>query len=200
MRPALRTSRRSPGARTLVASLFALCLLLPAAPAGAASGTGISSSTENDLQEFALSLVNCTRQGGWVRKDGSCDKTPERKYRSTKRPKLILSNGISEKVAEPLAVRCAKARRCSHYMIAPYKTRFRRAGYSTKHVGEALGYGGWGVKRSIISSFRIMQQEKINGNWSRWHWRYIKDPDFNRVGIGIAKRGSYAVIVYNFSR
>jgi hypothetical protein len=201
MRRALRTSRRSPGARTLIASLFALCLLLPAAPAGAASGTGISSSTENDLQEFALSLVNCTRQGGWVRKDGSCDKTPSQRHRSTKRPPLKLSEVISERIAEPLAVRCIQRGRCSHYMIAPYKTRFKRAGLSTKHVGEALGYGWWGpARKSIISSFRKMQEEKITGAWNRWHWRYIKDPDFNRVGIGIAKRGSYAVIVYDFSR
>ena len=41
MRLALRTSRRAPGARTLIASLFALCLLIPAAPAGAATGTGM---------------------------------------------------------------------------------------------------------------------------------------------------------------
>jgi hypothetical protein len=200
MRPALRTSRRIPGARTFIASLFVLCLIVPAAPAGAAAGTGISSSEENDLQAFALSLVNCTRTGGWVTTSGRCDRTLLKKYRSTRRPPLKLSELISEKVAEPLAVRCAKARRCSHYMIAHYPARFRRAGLSTRHIGEALGYGGWGVRKSIISSFRIMQAEKLNGNWGRWHWRYIKDPDFRRVGIGIAKRGSYTVVVYDFSR
>ena len=57
MRPALRTSSCAPGVPTLIASLFALCLLVPAAPVGAASGTGISSSVENELQRFALSLV-----------------------------------------------------------------------------------------------------------------------------------------------
>jgi hypothetical protein len=201
MRLALRTSRRAPGARTFIASLFALCLLVPAAPAGAASGTGISSTTEDDLQRFALSLVNCTRTGGWVTSSGRCDRTLSRKYRSTPRPPLKLSELVSEKVAEPLAVRCVKRGRCSHYMIAPYKTRFRRVGITTRHVGEALGYGWWGpAKKSIISSFRRMQEEKITGAWSRWHWRYIKDPDFRRVGIGIAKRGSYTVVLYDFSR
>ncbi len=202
MRPALRTSRRRPGARSLIASLFALCLLVPAGPASAAGGTGISSSTENDLQEFALSLVNCTRTGGWVRKDGTCDRTLATKYRSTPRPALELSEKISEDVAESLAIRCKNApRRCSHDLGPGYRVRFRREGISTEHVGEALGYGWWGpARKSIISSFRRMQEEKLTGAWNRWHWRYIKDPDFRRVGIGIAKRGSYTVVVYDFAR
>lgn len=203
MRVALRTSRVTSGTRMLFASLICLSLLVPAVPAGAASGTGITSSAEDDLQAFALSLVNCTRTGGWVSSGGTCDKTPSRKYRSTRRKPLKLSEVISEKVAEPLAVRCAKARRCSHHMGASYRTRFRRVGITTRHIGEALGYGGWGdAKKTIISSFRRMQQEKIQPSaaWGNWHWRYIKDPDFRRVGIGIAKRGSYTVIVYNFAR
>jgi hypothetical protein len=201
MRPALRTSSCAPGVRTLIASLFALCLLVPAAPVGAASGTGISSSVENELQRFALSLVNCTRTGGWVTSSGRCDRTIARKYRSTKRRPLKLSERISERVAEPLAVRCAKRGRCSHHMGPSYRTRFRRVGITTRHVGEALGYGWSGeARRTIISSFRIMQQEKLNGRWGRWHWRYIKDPDFRRVGIGIAKRRGYTIIVYNFAR
>lgn len=202
MRVALRTSRVPTGVRTIFATLIALTMLVPAVPAGAASGTGISASTEDDLQRFALSLVNCTRTGGWVRSNGTCDKKPSKKYRSTRRKALKLSERISEKVAEPLAVRCAKARRCSHSMGASYRTRFRRVGITTRHIGEALGYGSRDVKRTIISSFRIMQNEKLkaSGRWGRWHWRYIKDPDFRRVGIGIAKRGSYAVIVYNFAR
>jgi len=199
MRHALRTSRRAPGARTLIASLFALCLLLPAAPAGAATGTGISSSDEDDLQAFALSLINCNRRGGWVRTDGSCDKDPSKKYRSSRIRPLKLNERFSERVAEPLAVRCAQKGSCSHSMVGGYRARFRSIGVRS-YVGEALGYGGWGTKRSIISSYRIMQQEKIRpGAWGRWHWRYIRETRFEQVGIGIAKRGSYSVIVYDFN-
>ena len=199
MRHALRTARQSRGARTFFASLIALCLLVPAAPAGAASGTGISATAEDDLQAFALSLINCTRRGGWVRTDGSCDKNPSRQYRSTRRHSLKLSERISERVAESLAVRCAKLGRCSHTLGKGYKARFRSIGVRS-YVGEALGYGWHGpAKKTIISSYRIMQAEKINGKWNRWHWRYIKEPDFERVGIGIAKRGNYTVIVYDFN-
>jgi hypothetical protein len=197
MRHALRTSRHARGARTLIASLIALCLLIPAMPAGAASGTGISSSAEDDLQAFALSLVNCTRGGGWVRTNGTCDEHPKAKYRSTRRKPLKLSETISEKVAETLAVRCAKRGRCGHYVGAHYTTRFKRIGIKGE-IGEALGYGWWGpAKKSIISSFRIMQGEKFKSY--KWHWRYIKEPAFKRVGIGIAKRGNYTVIVYDFA-
>lgn len=203
MRPALRMARPSRGARLFFASLISLCLVIPAAvPAGAASGTGISASTEDDLQEFALSLVNCTRTGGWVRSNGTCDKHPARKYRSTRRKPLKLSERISEKVAEPLAVKCRKLGRCGHNVMASYRTRFRRVGIRTRHVGEALGWGGWSARKSIISSFRMMQSEKLRPSaaWGRWHWRYIKDPDFRRVGIGIAKRGSRTYVVYDFAR
>jgi hypothetical protein len=201
MRPALRMARQSRGARISFATLVCLCLLIvPAAPVGAASGTGISASAEDDLQTFALSLINCTRRGGWVRSNGTCDKHPARKYRSAKRKPLELSERFSEKVAEPLAVACAKKRSCSHSMAGGYKARFRRIGVKS-YVGEALGYSRWGsAKKTIISSYRIMQHEKIKpGPWGRWHWRYIKEADFERVGIGIAKRGSYAVVVYDFN-
>jgi hypothetical protein len=199
MRRALHAARRSRGARIMFANLVALCLMVPAAPISAAGGTGISATTENDLQKFALSLVNCTRTGGWVRSNGTCDRHPSRKHRSTRRKPLRLSEMISERVAETLAVRCVRRGSCGHNVGAHYKVRFRRAGVRT-YTGEALGYGWWGsAKKTIISSFRRMQEEKITGAWNRWHWRYIKEPDFKRVGIGIAKRRDYTVIVYDFA-
>ncbi|MFN8521343.1 MAG: hypothetical protein U0667_18620 [Chloroflexota bacterium] len=200
MRNALRTARQSRGVRLLIASLFSLALVVPAAPVGAASGTGISSSAEDDLQAFALSLVNCTRTGGWVRSNGTCDRHPSKKYRSVKRKPLTLSEVISEKVAENLAVKCAKKGSCSHSMAGGYKARFRKIGVRS-YTGEALGYGWWGnARKTIISSYRTMQQEKIKpGAWGRWHYRYIKEPKFKKVGIGIAKRGSYSVVVYDFA-
>lgn len=199
MRLALRTARHSRGARLSIACLIGLCLMIPASPVAASSGTGISSSAEDDLQEFALSLVNCTRGGGWVRSDGTCDERPRRRYRSSERDPLELSERISEKVAESLAVRCVRKGWCSHTLGKGYKARFRDIGVRS-YVGEALGYGWWGsARKTIISSFRRMQSEKITGAWNRWHWRYIKEPDFERVGIGIAKRGDYAVVVYDFN-
>lgn len=201
MRSALRMARQSRGVRLIFASLIAACLMVPGIPVGAASGTGISASAEDDLQEFALSLVNCTRGGGWVRSNGTCDERPSRKYRSTSRKPLKLSELISEKVAETLAARCARKGSCSHDLGPGYKARFRSVGVRS-YVGEALGYGWWGnAKKTIISSFRKMQEEKVNPSryWGRAHWRYIKEPAFKRVGIGVAKRGSYTVIVYDFA-
>jgi hypothetical protein len=200
MRPALRMARQSHGVRLFFASLICLALMVPAVPAGAASGTGISSSTEDDLQAFALSLVNCTRGGGWVRSNGTCDKHPSKKYRSTERKPLALSEKISEKVAESLAVKCAKKGWCSHTLGKGYKARFKSIGVKS-YVGEALGYGSHGsAKKTIISSYLIMQREKIKpGAWGRWHYRYIKEPKFKKVGIGVAKRGRYTVVVYDFA-
>ena len=38
---------------------------------------------------------------------------------------------------------------------------FRRVGIRTRHVGEALGWGGRSARQSIIGSFRVMQREKL---------------------------------------
>jgi hypothetical protein len=202
MRPTLRTSSPAPSARTLIASLFAICLLMPTAPAAAANGTGISASEENELQRFALSLVNCARTGGYVTRSGTCDRHPAKRLRSRYRRPLKLSETISERVAEPLAAKCRRLGRCGHHLMASYRTRFRRVGIRTRHVGEALGWGGRSARQSIIGSFRVMQREKLRPSptWGRWHWRYIKDPDFRRVGIGIARSGSRTYIVYDFAR
>jgi hypothetical protein len=202
MRAPSRTSSCAPGVRTLIASLFALCLLVPAAPVASAGRTGISSGVENELQRFALSLVNCARTGGYVTSSGRCDRHPAKRYRSRYRKPLKLSERISERVAEPLAAKCRRLGRCGHHLMAPYRTRFRRVGITTRHVGEALGWGGRDARRAIIGSFRVMQREKLHPSraWGRWHWRYIKDPDFRRIGIGIAKRGSRTYIVYDFAR
>jgi hypothetical protein len=198
MRRALRMVRRTRGARAAVVSLLVLCLTIPAVPASAA-GTGISSTTEGQLQRFALSLVNCVRAGGWVRSSGRCDRHPAARYRSSYHKPLRLSARITNKVSRGYAIRMARAGYLSHDLGSSFSERFARAGIS-RPFGEAIGFGSRGAARAdIVSSFRRMQEEKITGAWSRWHWRYIREPDFHRVGIGIAKRGGSTYIVYDFA-
>jgi hypothetical protein len=198
MRRALRMACRTRGARAAVVSLLVLCLTIPAIPASA-SGTGIASSTEDQLQRFALSLVNCVRAGGWVRTSGSCDRHPAARYRSSHRKPLQLSTRITNRVSRPYAIRMARAGYLSHDLGSGFSERFSRAGISRPY-GEAIGVGSYGSARAdIVSSFRRMQEEKITGAWSRWHWRYIRESDFHRVGIGIARRHGSTYIAYDFA-
>ncbi len=85
----------SRGTRLMMALLSVACLLGSAAPAAASSGS------YQDLEKFALSLVNCTRTGGWVRPDGSCKGRGSGKYSAYRKP-LTLSAGISSKVSRKL--------------------------------------------------------------------------------------------------
>ena len=73
--------------------LSVVCLLGSATPAS----VGASSA---DLEQFALSLLNCTRTGGWVRVDGSCKGRGSGRY-STYRKPLGMHYGIRSNVARP---------------------------------------------------------------------------------------------------
>src|SRR3954454_4136498 len=94
-------------ARRMVSVLSLACLLGSAMPAMASAGSN------TDLERFALSLLNCTRTGGWVRADGTCKARGSGKY-STYRKPLTLHSGISTNVARKYAVKLAAADACRH--------------------------------------------------------------------------------------
>ena len=73
--------------------LSVVCLLGSATPAS----VGASSA---DLEQFALSLLNCTRTGGWVRVDGSCKGRGSGRYSAYRKP-LGMHYGIRSNVARP---------------------------------------------------------------------------------------------------
>lgn len=181
-RPALRV-------RLTIAVMSVLCLLGSAAPAAA-------NAPYQDLERFALSLVNCTRGGGWVRTDGTCKDRGTGKHSAYRKP-LKLSGGISDRVSRPWARRIAKADFCGHTLgSSNIDRRFRAGGYGGATHGESVGCsGGYTVRQMIIRTHRMMQSEKSSNGW---HWRNMKNPDFGRVGVGVAKVGGQTRVVYDF--
>lgn len=184
--PSRRTRRF---ATTILLAAFAALLVLPSTPA-------LAVTRYPKLEAFALSLMNCTRSGGWVMKDGHCKGRDSGRYSKYVKP-IPLSDAISDKVAYPYAVRLAQADACMHTLAGTsIDGRFRRAGFKGATNGESIGCSnGYTARRMVIRTHRMMQSEK---SYNGWHWRNMKDPDWKRVGIGVAMIGSESRVVYDF--
>jgi hypothetical protein len=148
------------------------------------------------LEKFGLSLINCTRTGGWVLKDGSCKDRGTGKH-SAYRPPLRLGPALARRVARPYARKIAAAHYCGHNFGGRTITgAFHHAGFYGAHWGESIGCGTWTrPRRDIIETHLMMQAEKASNGW---HWRNMKNPAFKVVGVGVAVVGGVTRIVEDF--
>ena len=180
---------RSARARMTLVLLSVMCLLGSGMPASVAAST-------QDLERFALSLLNCTRTGGWVRENGTCRARGSGAYSGYRKP-LTMHSGIRTNVARPYARRLAAANALTHSLHGTsIRGRLRTAGYRGTPYGESIARsGGVSVRQMIIRTHRMMQAEK---SYNGWHWKNMKNRDFKRVGVGIAKSGSWSWVVYDF--
>jgi hypothetical protein len=174
----------------------ALTLVLAAVSAVGAADTGVA--RVYSAEKYALSLLNCTRTGGWVKADGSCVARGSGKYSAYRKP-LRRHKGISRKVAWPWARTMVQYGVCDHTIAGKPSLvqRMRRKGFRYHYYGENLGCG-WGssdVHAIVLMTHRSMQAEK---SWRGGHWRNIKDRGFKSVGIGVAHGQGRTMVVYDF--
>lgn len=160
-------------------TLLVLLAALLAAPAPTAAGV---KARWPGVEAYYRGLLDCTRAGGWVEADGSCD-LQDAAGRVPKRPTLARSGILSRDVARPHARRMARAGVLSHDLGGSIRERFTRAGMGEGRVGENLGYaGGRSPRAAVLLIHRLFQDE-----WSSdgWHWRNMTDRRFMQVGIGV---------------
>ena len=184
-RASLHTRLSALIAASLFASLFAF-------GATAAAPTGVSAATPTwyHVETYYLGLLNCTRTGGWVQKDGSCSGYGSGKY-SQYVPPLKRSDGISA-VARYWAKKIATTGACKH---GDPGARLRAAGYRGYTWGENIGCWDIGPFQSVLNSHRAFQAEKAtNGG----HWKNIKNPKFKYVGIGVWRANGHTRLVTDF--
>jgi len=209
-RASSRESLTRSRSRSFLGSLIAASLLasLIAAPATASSGSTVRIPTTRTVTTSAvvkswygqelyyLSLVNCTRTGGWVLNDGTCRGYGSGRYSAYVAP-LRLSAGISDKVARPYAKYLADTNQCSHFLRGDPGDRLSRAGYNGYSWGENIGCrnGYRSVKPAILASHLAFQAEKSSNGG---HWRNIKNYKFKWVGIGIWKTSGRVRLVTDF--
>lgn len=149
-------------------------------------------------EKYALSLLNCTRTGGWVAASGRCKARGSGKF-SAKRAPLPRSRSISKKVAWPWASTLTAAQTCGHVMPGEpdLRQRLSASGFAYRSFGENVGcgWGGATPKQVVLSTHRAMQAER---SWGGGHWKNMKYGGYKSVGIGVATRNGRTTVVYDF--
>jgi len=178
----------------LAASVALLLALGTVGPALAAQPP----TRDYGAEKYALSLLNCTRGGGWVKRDGSCAGRGSGKYSAYRKP-LRLHRSISGKVAFPWAKNMVVYDVCGHTIAGKpsLSRRMIRSGFRYPYYGENVGCG-WGMgnpKDVVLAAHRAMQAEKsVRGG----HWRNMKNRGYKSVGIGVATRNGSTMVVFDF--
>ena len=172
----------------------------PLSISSGATGTTVTTSTIYkpwySVEVYYLSLVNCTRTGGWVLRDGTCRGYGSGRYSRYVAP-LRLSAGISDRASRPYAKLLAVRGICSHFADHDPGYRLRRAGFTSWSWGENIGCGdGYASARaSVLASHLAMQAEKwTNGG----HWLNMKNGRYHYIGVGIWRYGSRTRVVTDF--
>lgn len=167
---------------------------------GSAATTVTTSSTIDkpwySVEVYYVSLVNCTRTGGWVLNNGTCRGYGSGRYSRYVAP-LRLSAGISDRASRPYAQLLAVKGVCSHFLNGDPGSRLRLAGYTSWRWGENIGCGdGYpSAKASVLSSHLRFQAERAtNGG----HWRNIKNSKFRYIGIGVWLSSNRTRLVTDF--
>ena len=189
---ARRASLRSRLGVLVAASVFA-SLFAFGVGAAAPSAVAAASPGWHGAEAYYLGLLNCTRTGGWVQKDGSCAGYGTGHYSTYVAP--IKRAGVLNKVARPWARYLARHNRCYH---SDPGARLRVAGLRHSTWGENIGCGsGYTARQAVLAFHRMMQAEKSSNGP---HWRNIKNPSFKTVGIGVWKDHGRTRLVTDFYR
>jgi uncharacterized protein YkwD len=155
-----------------------------------------TSGTWLAAEKYLLSLLNCTRGGGWVLSDGSCSEPG-----GSGIAPLKYDAGISDEVARPYAKRLASSGVCSHfYGGGDPGDRLRAAGYTSYHWAENIGCRYYNDPRdAAVGLVRFFQSEKF---WSPvgGHYVNLMNRAYDRAGVGLWVSGGNLNFVVNFYR
>lgn len=185
-----RAITRSIAYATVVAMLLTLVAVGPAS-----AGTV---KRVPEAEQYAHSLLNCTRTGGFVTKAGKCIGRGTGKY-SAKRLPVRLHKNISLKVAWPWARTMNVYNKCDHAIAGKpqLSQRMRSKGFRYWTYGENVGcmFGSADPKAVVLLVHRMMQAEKKHRGG---HWKNIKNPAYKSVGIGVAEGNGRVMVVWDF--
>jgi hypothetical protein len=181
--------------RSRVASVLALSLLasLVAFGTSAAAPSGVAAADPPwyGAETYYLSLLNCTRTGGWVLKDGTCKGYGSGTYSKYVPPlkRGALLSDVSRRWARKLAIAGA----CYHGNVS---ARLRNAGFTTYTWGENIGcWDAATARKSVLYTHLAFQREKATGGG---HWKNIKNARYKKVGIGVWRANGHTRLVTDF--
>jgi uncharacterized protein YkwD len=152
-----------------------------------------SSSSWVSAEKYLLSLMNCTRGGGWVLADGSCSSPG-----GSGIPALRYHEGVSDNVSRPYARKLAVNGACSHFYGGDPGDRLRAAGYTGYQWAENIGCRYFSDPRdAAVSLVRFFQSER---SWSPVgpHYVNMMSRKYTHAGIGLWVAGGNLNFVVNF--
>ena len=157
-------------------------------------GVASSSSPWHDAELYYLSLMNCTRTGGWVTSSGSC--STQTHHTLPARAALAYSVAISNKVSRPYAKALADLGVLTHYLYGTTThSRLAAAGFPGASWGENIASPGNPRAGGMISIEIYFQNEY----WCRCgHYFNIMDPYFHQAGVGVWVSSGRTRVVVDF--
>jgi len=160
-------------------------------PVGTGGSGGVAGSWHS-VEVYYLSLMNCTRTGGWVTSSGACSSPGGRNVAA-----LTLSGGISTNVSRPYAKYLAVHGLCNHFYGGTPGDRLRRAGYTSYKWAENIGCEDIRPYASVLGSHLFFQNEKpYNGG----HYVNLMNALYSEVGIGVWVANGHTRLVIDFYR
>ena len=201
---AVTTGARSTTGASLGAKARATFKVLPKASAvSSASGGGSStpiphasggssgSGSWHSVETYYLSLMNCTRTGGWVTSSGSCSSPG-----GLSTPPIILDAGLSTNVSRPYAKLLATRGLCDHFVNGTPTDRLHRAGYSgwaAENIGCRAASNAYS---SVLGTHLFFQSEKPCSGYC--HYANLMNPAYKRCGIGVWVSSGRVRLVIDF--
>jgi uncharacterized protein YkwD len=144
------------------------------------------------VELYYLSLMNCTRTGGWVTSAGACSSPGGRDVAP-----LRLDAGISDRVSRPYAKLMLSTGVCSHFVDGNPGNRLSRAGYTSYRWAENIGCQSGDPYHSMLETHLFYQSEKSYGGG---HYVNLMNPLYDRVGIGVWVENGRLRLVVDFYR
>ena len=162
---------------------------------GGSGGAGSSSAPYYASEVYYLSLMNCTRTGGWVTGDGACSSVTHHTLPS--QSALALDSGISSKVSRPYAAWMADRRILDHYANGTPKSRLCNwGGYCGGSWGENIASPSNSGQSGMIA-VELYYQTEYPCHCE--HYANIMNGSFHRVGIGVWVSGGVRVVIDFYS-
>jgi uncharacterized protein YkwD len=159
-------------------------------PATGSAGGSAAAGAWTAVEEYYLSLMNCTRTGGWVTSSGDCSSPGGRDVAP-----LRLDPTISAEVSRPYAKLLATRDICSHWADGGPSTRLARAGFTSYRWAENVGcYPGDPMKSMVATQIFFQNEKSTNGG----HYVNMMNALYDRVGIGVWVVGSTVRLVIDF--
>jgi hypothetical protein len=196
-------SARSAGGLTMPAGASAGFTVIAAATGKGGGGGrkipwlgGVASATRpyHDSELYYLSLMNCTRTGGWVTSGGLCSTVTH--HTLPARPALANSDGIADGAARPYAKALADAGVLTHtYGGTTVHARLAAVGFPGPSWGENIASPSNSGAGGMVSVETYFQAE----SWCRCgHYANIMNSYFHRAGVGVWVTSGRVRVVADF--